>query len=620
MARSIRTLACVGLCTAGAMSLPAAAAPEPIEPTARVTTVSTTAVTYRGPGQAMTVLTPGRPTAPRVDRGVGCPPTTDSVAANFNGLDVGSEITIQLGMRQSEGFGVVYSAPATSFPLEINQIEQIFATVAGVSGTDNTISCGYTIEVYDGVPGETGTLVFTISSDPDPGSTGLPADMTLQRVPVCSTTTGAQASVGRLQFSVDPQSDPADRIFVNNVSGTNQFTVFVRITRMNQPNPTPCALIGGEEPPCSNIFLTTEANNTGALNFSSRNMLFAIDCGSPFFAPPGFTRFSGLGLFRPSRDVLQQVTFTPVQCAPPATGACCNASTGACSVTSQAQCVGTYQGDNSACSPNPCPQPTGACCLPSGACEIRAANLCTGSGFIFRGGGSVCASANCPQPTGACCNGTACAAGITQANCTTLGGNFLGAGSTCGAGGTCPLGACCLPIGSCLANLSAAQCQAQSGTFQGVGTSCSSVNCPQPAGACCTAAGGCASVDQATCVLFGGVFQGPLTTCTPSPCGPALGVCCRGSTCAAGVASTACTGANSAFLSGNTAACTSSTISPCCKADYNKSAGITVQDIFDFLAGWFAGSPNADMTNNGAGTPTTQSIFDFLSAWFAGGC
>jgi hypothetical protein len=40
-----------------------------------------------------------------------------------------------------------------------------------------------------------------------------------------------------------------------------------------------------------------------------------------------------------------------------------------------------------------------------------------------------------------------------------------------------------------------------------------------------------------------------------------------------------------------------------------------VQDIFDFLNAWFAGSPSADY--NGGGL-SVQDIFDYLNAWFAG--
>ncbi len=53
-----------------------------------------------------------------------------------------------------------------------------------------------------------------------------------------------------------------------------------------------------------------------------------------------------------------------------------------------------------------------------------------------------------------------------------------------------------------------------------------------------------------------------------------------------------------------------------CKADFNCSATVTVQDIFDFLAAWFGGSAGADV--NGVNGVSTQDIFDFMALWFAG--
>lgn len=53
-----------------------------------------------------------------------------------------------------------------------------------------------------------------------------------------------------------------------------------------------------------------------------------------------------------------------------------------------------------------------------------------------------------------------------------------------------------------------------------------------------------------------------------------------------------------------------------CRPDFNQSGSVTVQDIFDFLAAWFAVNPTADF-NSTAGV-TVQDIFDFLAAWFAG--
>jgi hypothetical protein len=53
-----------------------------------------------------------------------------------------------------------------------------------------------------------------------------------------------------------------------------------------------------------------------------------------------------------------------------------------------------------------------------------------------------------------------------------------------------------------------------------------------------------------------------------------------------------------------------------CAADFNFSGTISVQDIFDFLAGYFSNNPAADI--NGSGSITVQDIFDFLSAYFSG--
>ena len=53
-----------------------------------------------------------------------------------------------------------------------------------------------------------------------------------------------------------------------------------------------------------------------------------------------------------------------------------------------------------------------------------------------------------------------------------------------------------------------------------------------------------------------------------------------------------------------------------CLGNFNGTGGVTVQDIFDFLAAWFANDPRADVDQSG--TVTVQDIFTFLTAWFAG--
>ncbi len=53
-----------------------------------------------------------------------------------------------------------------------------------------------------------------------------------------------------------------------------------------------------------------------------------------------------------------------------------------------------------------------------------------------------------------------------------------------------------------------------------------------------------------------------------------------------------------------------------CRADINHSGTLSVQDLFDFLAGYFSAAPWADF--NFSGTTTVQDLFDLLAAYFAG--
>jgi hypothetical protein len=55
-----------------------------------------------------------------------------------------------------------------------------------------------------------------------------------------------------------------------------------------------------------------------------------------------------------------------------------------------------------------------------------------------------------------------------------------------------------------------------------------------------------------------------------------------------------------------------------CPADFNLSGSVSVQDIFDFLAAYFANDPRANF--NHFGGISVQDIFDFLAAYFSGEC
>jgi len=93
----------------------------------------------------------------------------------------------------------------------------------------------------------------------------------------------------------------------------------------------------------------------------------------------------------------------------PAVGACCNLDTGACAVLTAEQCAAqtyahSYQGDNTSCSPNPCPSPagqTGACCnLDTGGCSILTESECAAQGYasFYQGDGTLCVPNPCPAP------------------------------------------------------------------------------------------------------------------------------------------------------------------------------------------------------------------------------
>jgi hypothetical protein len=60
----------------------------------------------------------------------------------------------------------------------------------------------------------------------------------------------------------------------------------------------------------------------------------------------------------------------------------------------------------------------------------------------------------------------------------------------------------------------------------------------------------------------------------------------------------------------------SARLSACCAADIDQSGVLNVQDLFDFLAAFFAGDPAGDFDHSGA--LTVQDVFDFLAAFFAG--
>ncbi len=127
-----------------------------------------------------------------------------------------------------------------------------------------------------------------------------------------------------------------------------------------------------------------------------------------------------------SSGVLFRITYTGTS------GSCCNPS-GACSLSNGLNCPAgsSFIWGTVSCTPQPCPQPMGACCAVDSSCTSTTNATCIGT---YQGDNTLCLPNPCPPPTGACCDGSSCT--ITEvAGCAGATQHFAGAGSTCNVGG-----------------------------------------------------------------------------------------------------------------------------------------------------------------------------------------
>ncbi|MGE0480011.1 MAG: proprotein convertase P-domain-containing protein [Phycisphaerae bacterium] len=207
------------------------------------------------------------------------------------------------------------------------------------------------------------------------------------------------------------------------------------------------------------------------------------------------------------------------RCAQP-TGACCTPS-GACELATHGDCQrvgGAYWGDGVMCDPSPCGGEVGGCCLPGGSCQQLAQDACLAQGGVFAGGLTSCATLAC---RGACCDSDGNCGVVDPATCAAQAGTYQGDGAPCSPN-PCG-GACCLSDGTCQTT-TAAGCAALGGTFAGVGSACESAVCT---GACCLATGACFEDAPDPCTAAGGVFRGVGSACATANCPqPPTGACC----------------------------------------------------------------------------------------------
>ena len=275
-----------------------------------------------------------------------------------------------------------------------------------------------------------------------------------------------------------------------------------------------------------------------------------------------------------------------VTCAPPATGACCVAG-GACQIMTQAACGtagGAYQGDNTSCSPNPCPQPppNDTCAGAIDIADCTSGHLegntsaatndyalgspsCTGfstagKDVVYRltmnagdvvhlvytqlqADGAFYIVSDCSNPTGTCLVGadqTVTGQAETIDYTFTAGGIYyliLDAYTSNGGGPwtldyvfTCPPPpeACCFIDGHCEMHPPDA-CRQIGGAPQGTGTTCDPNPCPPPPPepqACCFPDGHCEMLLVPACVQVGGTPQGQGSVCDTITCPQPPVACC----------------------------------------------------------------------------------------------
>jgi len=188
----------------------------------------------------------------------------------------------------------------------------------------------------------------------------------------------------------------------------------------------------------------------------------------------------------------------------PLKGACCNPITGGCTLSTNEGCIppNTFLGIGTKCAAlsgqgvgtgNPCPQPIGRCCTPTGNGGYTCLGLVTpaqcaslGAGSIWGGAGSTCESLPCPtNGAGACCMGDGSCIQVNGAQtCLNQGGNFMGVGTDCQTIPGCT-GACCfLSTGgdwTCSEGYSPNQCASANppnNIFRGQGSTCPLFNPP----------------------------------------------------------------------------------------------------------------------------------------------
>lgn len=485
--------------------------------------------------QTLKVTTSGRGLehSVRAVQGSGCTP---QVSTHTDADFTGGAYTAQGGFAEGEIAAASYTIDPGAFPIRIDAMEMIFATMNASEQTTTQ----WTVLVWEGTP-STGNLVFQASSDGD----------LLPHIVLPPGTNGVNVLV-----MVDPE-DP-DQIIVNDI-GSATFSIGYRIDVHNQQTQDPCFFA---PPSCCNAFPTTDLSGVAS---QTGNWLFGVNCG-PLGCPSngGWATFLELPgspgtLCTPSGDWVMRATWSPFTCLGEA-GACCLEDASCFDGLTMDDCdalAGEFQGQGSNCG-TPCPEPVVACCFGAGCLDFAESD-CDQAGGVSQGPGSQCAGNDCP--IGACClEDGSCFDGESGETCSAAGGTYQGHGTDCEQA-NCPLpdGACCFDSGFC-SEITEAECMVAGAEWQGPQTTCDSNPC-EAFGACCFDTGFCSIEFESNCNNVGATFMGDATDCADD--------------------------------NGD------GTADACCPADVNGDGEVSIEDLLTLLAQWGTVGPEADVDGNG---------------------
>ena len=166
---------------------------------------------------------------------------------------------------------------------------------------------------------------------------------------------------------------------------------------------TPWTAAGGDH--VATPSAVTSVGNSGTYNWTSAQMAADVQ---QWVSNPS-TNFGWLIIGNESAKATARRFYSRTGTTPPVlhvtyttggtvTGACC-LTNGTCTELSAADCAtagGTYHGDGSVCSPDPCAVPTGACCHTDGTCTAQTAAECAAMNGTYQGDNTSCSPNPCP--------------------------------------------------------------------------------------------------------------------------------------------------------------------------------------------------------------------------------